>query len=137
MVKVSWTSLLEAYHFEHQHGFAYGSQLEGTEQVLHMWHSAVGYGHRGKGLGSQYHKERLDYIEDSNGDLQSTTLLTCVVNLCNTAQLKIVRKNGWKEVHRFKSARGLEHPDLAFFVRDVPFEIKYDKDQQADDEADI
>ena len=78
---------------------------------------------RGKGLGSKAHKKRLKYMRDMPADPLSNgwTCALCTVNSDNKAQLKILKKNGWKKIHSFKSnciCSG-HHPKILIFAKDL------------------
>lgn len=116
------------YDIEHEHGHATATHLPGTQEVLHIANAYVHYRYRGQGLGDKYHKERLaEFISD-----EKTNLLTCIVNMNNEPQVKILRKNGWKFLHEFK---GLYSEKLCLCVRDVATQ-PYDPQQEPDDNDD-
>lgn len=116
------------WDIEHEHGFARALNTPGSGEVMHIFNSYINHNERGRGLGDQYHKERLNhFIAD-----EKTTLLTCIVNMSNEPQVKILRKNGWKFVHEFK---GLYSENLCLCVRDVA-QVPYDPSQEPDGEDD-
>jgi ribosomal protein S18 acetylase RimI-like enzyme len=117
------------YNFKHEYGAASSISLPGTSEIEHIHGAYVNYNQRGKGLGDLYHLQRLEYFTDSD----KTQLLTCVVNMRNEPQVKILRKYGWKFLHEFKSYDG---ETLCLCCRDVP-QNSYSADQQGDTEDDI
>jgi len=113
----------------HDHGLAYMTEIPGTAFCYHISHSNVVPTHRGKGLGSLYHRERLDHIETLGA-----TLATCVVNKNNVAEIKILQRNGWKFLHEFPDKEREE--TLILCCRDIG-EVPYKADQQGESENDI
>jgi GNAT superfamily N-acetyltransferase len=107
----------------------FATNFFGTEQVIHLHTSQVYHTHRSKGIGSKFHKERLDHFEEEG----CTDLLTCIVNTANEPQMKILKKHGWKFVYKFMS----NEQELCFCVYDVPKPIPYDPNQQMVEDDDL
>lgn len=111
--------------FEHGLGYGRALVLPGSGEVFHIHGSYVNHANRGQGLGDIYHKERLDHIKEEG----SAKLLTCIVNKNNEAEVKILKKNGWKFIHYFDNC--------ILCVYDIPKPMTYDASQQPDEEEDL
>lgn len=115
--------------FNHEHGSCVGTHLPGTGEVVHLANSYITHQQRGKGLGSQYHQERLNHLIDD----EKVTLVTCIIRMDNEPQVKILKKNGWKFLHEFNS---MYNEPLCLCVRDVRV-VEYDPNQQPDGDEDV
>jgi hypothetical protein len=115
--------------FHHPQGHAQGTSLCGTHEVIHMHSAFVLHDMQKRGKGSEYHRERLDWLESH----EEYVLATCIVHDTNIAQKKILEKNGWKFLHKFKSK--FDEP-LWLCARDV-VPAKYSPDQAGDSSDDI
>jgi ribosomal protein S18 acetylase RimI-like enzyme len=120
-----------AVRFTHTHGWGTATRTPGSGEVYHIHDVYVSYKERGKGLGNKYHEERIKYLEDQ-GDV---TLVTCIVNKKNEAEIKILKKNGWKFLHEFDNKERDQR--LILCCRHIGLVEKYDPEQQPFDEDDI
>jgi GNAT superfamily N-acetyltransferase len=77
-------------------GFYELNPFPGCNQIVVSNHSWVAPEHRGKGLGTVIHKERLDVMKVLGYDYA-----ICTVKLGNVAQINILNKNGWKCLDEF------------------------------------
>lgn len=102
----------ETIVFGHEFGQARATPIPGTGEVFHVHSFYVNFNHRNRGLGSQYHKERLDFFIEQ----PCITTLTCVVKADNVAELKIMKKFGWEQLKAFRNTDG---EPLFLFSKDV------------------
>lgn len=131
-MRVDWKpSYPFGYTFSYEHGAAHSMSLPGTAEVEHVHGFYVNYNQRGRGLGDLYHLERLEWFIQN----EKTQLLTCVVNMKNDPEIKILRKYGWKFLHEFKSYDG---DTLCLCCRDVhTSQNMYNKNQVGDTDEDV
>jgi hypothetical protein len=83
-------------------------RLRGCETVGWIHSCWVKYGEHGKGIGSAAHLERLKWMKENDFDYSLAT-----VQADNEPQLKIMKKNGWKELDRFHNT-STEHEVIIF-----------------------
>lgn len=69
-------------------------------QVGWVWGAHVDYKHWNQGIGAAANQARID---EFSKDFWNYTIayLACTVDSSNVAQIKIMNKNGWKELDRF------------------------------------
>lgn len=77
-------------------GRALVTDMPGCPQVQIIHGSTVPVTERGKGVGSIAHTARLKFLKK-----QGNNYVLCTVEAGNEPQLRIIRKNGWKELDRF------------------------------------
>jgi RimJ/RimL family protein N-acetyltransferase len=76
-------------HYELNH-------FPGCNQIVISNHSCIYPKYRGKGLGTQLAREKIQVATDEGFDYMIATVVST-----NTAQLKIMEKNGWKLLDTF------------------------------------
>lgn len=79
-------------------GFYELNPFPGSNQIVVSNHSLVYEEHRGKGIGSKIHYQRLQKAAELGYDY-----IMCTVRRGNEPQLKILRKFGWRYQGDFKS----------------------------------
>lgn len=80
--------------FSHEHGRAVGTEFPDCTASVFMSGFSVEPEHRGKGLGSQYHVERLEWFKKNT----CVSDLFCLVYKDNEPERKILVKNGWNPI---------------------------------------
>lgn len=85
--------------------------LPGCSQVA-VFHSVFNPTERQKGRGRLAHDARIDQAR-----FLGYNAAMCTVNMDNEAQLKILEKAGWKNVHSFKSIK--TGHTVGIFVKEI------------------
>lgn len=93
-------AMRENVDFEHEFGQGHFECFPGNEDIAVSTRASVYCTSMGNGLGSKYHKERLEKAKELELDY-----LICTCRLDNQAQMKILSNNGWKCLDTFISGR--------------------------------
>ena len=82
--------------FSTEYGFYELDPFPGCNQIVISNHSWIAKDKRGKGIGSEEHKNRLEKIDSLGYDY-----VICTCKESNIPQRKILEKNGWKLLDSF------------------------------------
>ncbi|GAG53067.1 unnamed protein product [marine sediment metagenome] len=84
--------------FANEYGYGELNNFPGCNQLTVSNHAFIFPKDRGKGNGSENHKLRLKRAKSLGYDY-----IMCTVIHTNTPELRILKKNNWKELDRFKN----------------------------------
>lgn len=82
-----------------KYGFYELNPFPGSNQIVVSNHALIYEEYRGKGFGQKQHEQRLGRARSLGYDA-----IVCTVNLINSAELHILKKNGWVAGMVFKSS---------------------------------
>lgn len=85
--------------FSNEYGYCELNTFPGCNQIVVSNHAFIYPQHRGKGKGHENHKLRIERASFMGYDY-----LLCTVRSTNTPELKILDKNGFKELDEFRNS---------------------------------
>lgn len=89
-------------------GSAHLTEFPGNECQIGIFHDVyIEREHRGKGIGSQFHKDRLEFAKR-----EGYKTVVCTVNIHNKVEQRILEKNNWINMGQLTDTSYLFKKDL-------------------------